>query len=122
MRNLPIDASRLTLLASGKVLPVPEYAELADGTKRRVPDRQAKDRDTGLPLWVVDCFADDDDEDARAEVVGVKVAAIDRPQVQKLRPVEFIGLVASGWNRDGRVAYSFRATGVAVPHVQPKAA
>ncbi len=120
MRNLPVDASRLTLLASGKLMPKAEYAELSDGSRRRVPDAQAKDRDTGLPLWVVDCFLDDDEEEGRAEIVGVTVASREKPQVQKFRQVHFEGLVASGYLRDGRVAYSFRATGVANPH--PKAA
>jgi len=113
MRNLPIDASRLHLLASGKCMPVAEYAELSDGSKRRVPGAQAKDRDTGLPLWVVDCFVDDDEEDGRAEIVGVKVASVEKPQVQKFRPVAFLDLVASAYVRDGRVAYTFRASGIA---------
>lgn len=122
MRNLPIDTDRLALLAAGKCMAVAEYAELADGTKRRVPGAQAKDRDTGLPLWVVDCFVDDEDEDGRAEIVGVKVASNEKPQVQKLRPIQFVGLVASGYLRDGRVTYTFRASGIAPSMSAPKAA
>ena len=122
MWNLPIDASRLSLLSSGKCMPVAEYAELSDGSKRRVPGAQAKDRDTGLPLWVVDCFVDDDEEDGRAEIVGVKVAAVDKPQVQKFRSVAFVDLVASAYVRDGRVAYTFRAAGIAPAAIAPKAA
>lgn len=118
MRNIPVDTSRLTLLASGKLMAKAEYAELSDGSRRRVPDSQAKDRDTGLPLWVVDCFLDDDEEEGRAEVVGVTVASREKPQVQKFRPVYFEGLVASAYVRDGRTAFTFRATGIAAPQVK----
>lgn len=118
MRSIPVDASRLTLLSSGKCMPKPQYAELSDGTRKRVPDRQATDRDTGVPLWVVDCFVDDDDDEGRAEVVGVTVASHERPQVKKFHPVQFIDLVGSGYVRDGRVAYSFRASGIAAPQVK----
>ncbi len=118
MRNIPVDTSRLTLLASGKLMPKAEYAELSDGSRRRVPDAQAKDRETGLPLWVVDCFLDDDEEEGRAEVVGVTVAMREKPQVQKFRPVHFEGLVASAYVRDGRTAFTFRATGIAAPQVK----
>lgn len=120
MRNIPVDPSRITLLASGKLMAKAEYAELSDGSRRRVPGAQAKDRETGLPLWVVDCFLDDDEEEGRAEVVGVTIGSHDKPQVQKFRPVQFIGLVASGYVRDGRVAFTFRAQGIAV--AQQKAA
>lgn len=113
MRNLPIDTHRITLLASGKLMPKAEYAELADGTRKRVPGGQQTDRDTGLPLWVIDCFLDDDEEEGRAEVVGVTVAAREKPQVTKFQPVEFTDLVATGYVRDGRVAFSLRASGVA---------
>lgn len=116
MRAIPVDTSELRLIASGMVSAKPLYAELADGSRRRVPDQQAKDRDNGLPLWIVDCYPDvdtDPDENGRAEVVGVTVASADRPRVNKFQPVLFVGLVASGYVRDGRVAFAFRADGIA---------
>lgn len=112
MRLLPIDASRLTLLASGKCMPKAEYAELADGSRRRVPGAQASDPTSGLPLWIVDCFLDDDEDEGRAEVVGVTVAMRERPQVKKFTPVEFVDLVATAYVRDNRTAFSFRASGI----------
>lgn len=124
MRNLPVDASKITLLASGKIMPKPEYAELSDGSRRRVPGGQAKDQTTGMPLWIVDCYLDDDDEEAdgRAEIVGVTLSCYERPVVQKLRPVQFVGLVANAYIRDGRVAFSFRADGIALTQAPAKAA
>jgi hypothetical protein len=117
MRNIPVDASKVRLLASGKLSPKPAYAELADGSRKRIPGEQAIDKNkfgegTGLPLWVVDCYLDDDEEDGRAEVVGVTVTAVDRPSVTKFAPVNFTDLVATGYVRDGRVSYSFKASGV----------
>lgn len=110
MRFIPIDGSRITLLASGKLMPKPVYGELADGSRRRVPGQQAKCEITGAPLWIVDCFLDDDgDDDGRAEIVAVTVPSQERPEVAKFRPVNFEGLEARAYVRDGRVAMSFTA-------------
>lgn len=109
MRNIPVDTSQITLLASGKLMPKPFYAELSDGSRKRDPHRQAVCPVTGVPLWIVDCFVDDEEEDGRAEVVGVTVPSMDRPVVKKFSPVPFEGLVATGYVRDGRVQFSFRA-------------
>lgn len=116
MRAIPVDTNELRLIASGMIAAKGLYAELADGSRRRVPGEQAKDRDTGLPLWVVDCFVDeeiDPDVDGRAEVVGVTVGSADRPRVTKFAPVTFVGLTATGYVRDNRVAFSFKADGIA---------
>jgi hypothetical protein len=119
MRNLPVDASQITLLASGKIMPKAEYAELSDGSRKRVPGAQAKDLATGMPLWIVDCYLDDDaEEDGRAEIVGVTLSCYERPAVQKLRPVQFVGLVANAYVRDNRVAFSFKASGIALSQVK----
>lgn len=118
MRNLPVDTFQITLLASGKIMAKAEYAELADGSRKRVPGAQASDRDTGMPLWIIDCYLDDDEEDGRAEIVGVTVGSLDKPQVKKFQPIEFVGLTANGYVRDGRVAYSFKASGVASAQVK----
>lgn len=118
MRNLPIDSTQISLISSGKCMPKAEYAELSDGSRKRVPGKQAVDRESGMPLWVVDCYVDDDEEEGRAEIVGVTVAQYERPQVTKFQPIEFVGLVASGYVRDGRVQFTFRAIGVALSRVQ----
>jgi hypothetical protein len=122
LRNIPIDGTRITLLASGKLLPKPVYAELSDGKRQRVPDRQAVDMDTGAPLWIVDCFLDDGEEEGRAEVVSVTVPSIERPSVAKFRPVEFEGLEARAYVRDGRVGMSFTADRIVSTPAAVKAA
>lgn len=117
MRNLPIDASKFELIATGKVIAKPQYVELADGSRRKDPNgRQATDPETGLPMWTVDCIAgSEDDDDRRVETVGVTVLSQTKPEVRKFAPVQFIGLTANGYVQNGSrfVSYSFRAEGVA---------
>ena len=115
MRSIPVDTSRINFIASGKCVPRAAYAVLSDGSKRRVPDntnawgyRQATD-ENGMPLWTLDVLPDDDAQ--RAEVVFVTIASFDEPKVDKFQSIRFRNLVASGYVREGRVAFSFRAEG-----------
>lgn len=113
MANLPIDASQITLIATGKVRPVAVYAEMADGSKRRVPDAQEK-TDAGVPLWAVDVQLDDDDAN-RTEAISVKVPSHDEPHPAKWQPVMFKGLTCKPYVPSGgrQVALSMRAEGLA---------
>jgi hypothetical protein len=124
MRAIPVDTSKLQLIATGKIAPKPKYAKLADGTSKRVDGQQDTD-DMGNGLWVIDCMVDDgaDDEDGRAEIVGVTVASPDRPKVTKFAPVAFVDLVATVY-RDrmtGQPKTSFKASGIK-PATSAKAA
>jgi len=83
------------------------------------PDRfvQAKDRQTGQPVWVVEVI--DGDPAARDKTVKVKVAAPDQPVLPPAHPgmpfvpVEFTGLTVTPYvNQAGRLAYSLKAAGV----------
>ena len=83
------------------------------------PDRfvQAKDRQTGQPVWVVEVI--DGDPAARDKTVKVKVAAPDQPVLPPAHPgipfvpVEFAGLTVTPYvNQAGRLAYSLKAAGV----------
>ena len=121
----------------GAVFPDGAYAagsfEMVRDFDRSTADRavQQVDKDTGLPLWVVEVI--DAQENARQRTVKVKVAS----QVQPVLPppvpgspftaVEFDGMSAfpyvdasrctgDGKHRCGaRQAYSFKATGVRAP-------
>jgi hypothetical protein len=121
----------------GAVFPDGAYAagsfEMVRDFDRSTADRavQQVDKDTGLPLWVVEVI--DAQENARQRTVKVKVAS----QVQPVLPppvpgspftaVEFDGMTAfpyvdasrctgDGKHRCGaRQAYSFKATGVRAP-------
>ena len=85
---------------------------------------QAVDKDSGLPVWHVTVV--DADPDAREKTVRVKVLAPHQPVPPEpapgvpFRPVEFEGLtvfpyVATTASGRGRLAWSFKATGMAAP-------
>ena len=119
----------------GQAFPDGVYAagsfEMVRDFDRSTADRvvQQTDKDSGLPLWVVEVI--DAQEDARQRTVKVKVAA----QVQPVLPppvpgspftaVEFEGMTATpyvdatrcqGHDRcAARQAYSLKATGVRAP-------
>jgi hypothetical protein len=102
MPTFPIDATRATLIATGKSTPVLEWIE---GAARGAVRPQQRDENSGLLLWVVDVLIDDDDA-TRAAVAGVQVPSLDAPVVQKFRPVAFTGLRVD--------VYVQRATGALV--------
>jgi hypothetical protein len=81
---------------------------------------QSKDRESGLPVWVIEVI--DADPEARSKTVKVKVAAPVLPVLPPATagtpfvPVEFAGLTVTPYvNQAGRLAYSLRAAGVRVP-------
>jgi hypothetical protein len=89
---------------------------------------QAVDRDTGELVWTVDVV--DADPEARERTVRVKLVAalqpVPPPAVEGMpfRPVEFDGLTATPYvattaTGRGRLAWSFRATGIRAPHAAP---
>jgi hypothetical protein len=110
MRNIPVDTDRLSLIATGKISPKAQYATLSDGSSRRTGNQATTD--DGIPLWVVDCLVDDDA--ARAEVLGVTVAAVDEPQVGKLKAVRFRGVTAMVYrdNMTGQPKVSIKAESI----------
>ena len=107
--------------AAGAIEPVRDF----EASK---PDRfvQAKDRESGLPLWAVDVI--DADPAARTKTARVKVASSDQPVLppaapgMPFSPVEFTGLAVIPYvNPAGRLAYSLKATGI-TPARSPRGA
>ncbi len=81
---------------------------------------QARDKDSGLPVWQVEVM--DFDPDARERVFKVKIAAAVQPVPPEpvagapVRPVVLEGLTITPWIKEGnfaKIAYSLRATGMA---------
>lgn len=103
----------------GEVSPVVDFD--ASTRENRV---QARDKNTGLPMWQVDAM--DFDPEARERTVKIKIAAQVQPvppaamENAPLRPVYLEGLTVTPYiketgNGRARVAYSLRATGLAEP-------
>ena len=83
---------------------------------------QARDKESGLPVWTVDVM--DFDPDARERTFKIKIAAAVQPvppdQVggTPVRPVVLEGLTVTPYIKDGsrpRIGYSLRCTGLAAP-------
>jgi hypothetical protein len=77
---------------------------------------QAKDKTSGLPVWVVEVI--DADPQARDKTARVKVPAADQPVLppaaagMPFTAVEFTGLTVTPYvNQAGRLAYSLKAAG-----------
>jgi hypothetical protein len=119
-RRIPIDSTKVRFISTGKAAARAQYAELADGSRRRVRDSQDTD-DQGRPLWIIDCLADDPDGD-RAQIASVKIASFDAPEFRLGDEVRFVGLVAVPCVRDNRVAISWQAESVERPMVKNAAA
>ena len=83
---------------------------------------QARDKETGLPMWQVEVL--DFDEQAREKTYRVKIAAAVQPVPPEavaglpIRPVVLEGLTVTPYIADGprpKIAYSLRCTGLAAP-------
>ncbi|QDP94992.1 hypothetical protein FOE78_02840 [Microlunatus elymi] len=102
---------------------VSEVAPQADFERSSKDNRvQARDKASGLPVWVVDVI--DFDPEARERTFKVKVVAEVQPVPPQLvagtpvRPVYLEGLLMTPYIKDGerpRIAYSLRCSGLAAP-------
>ena len=91
---------------------------------------QARDKDTGLPLWQVEVLDVDPEAPKKGRTVTVKIADKVQPVPPEslpglpLRPVVFEGLSALPYvettgNNFSRIAWSFRAEGMHAPAAAP---
>jgi hypothetical protein len=83
---------------------------------------QARDKDTGLPMWAVEVL--DFDPQAREKTYRVKIAAAVQPVPPDavagapVRPVVLEGLTVTPYIKEGsrpKIGYSLRCTGLAAP-------
>jgi hypothetical protein len=102
--------------------PVTLKRDFNQSTKER--EVQELDRDTGLPVWVVNVV--DPDPEAREQTVRVNIVAPVKPVPPEpvagspFRQVEFEGLTARPYAQTtptgrGKLAWSFKATGMKAP-------
>jgi hypothetical protein len=102
---------------------ISEVSSLDDYDKSTKDNRvQARDKDTGLPLWSVEVL--DFDPQAREKTYRVKVAAAMQPVPPDavagapVRPVVLEGLSITPYIKEGprpRIAYSLRCTALVAP-------
>lgn len=105
---------------------VSEVTPMIDFDKSSGENRvQARDRDTGLPMWQVEVLDGDPAAPKRSRTVTIKFAAPTQPTAPTnssgtpFTPVVFDGLTALAYiERSGdfsRIAWSFRASGMRAP-------
>ena len=118
--GLPVDFAAAFRHGAGVVSTVTPLADFKASTREnRV---QARDKETGLPLWTVDVM--DFDPEARERTFKVKIAGAVQPIPPEavagtpLRPVVLEGLTVTPYIKEGKfpkVAYSLRASGLVAP-------
>ncbi len=95
MSSYAIDSQRQAMAATGIVAPRMDWIETADG-KRRPGDIQARDENTGMPMWDVEVTYRTESFGRESTVTAmVTVGAPERPVPGNFTPVTFDGLVVS---------------------------
>ncbi len=95
MSAFAIDSQRQAMVATGIVAPVFEWIETADG-KRRPGEIQARDEDTGMPLWNVEVSYRTETFGRESTVTAnVTVGAVEKPTPGMFTPITFDELVVS---------------------------
>lgn len=103
--SFQLDPGKTILIATGNVAVVTRWIEgAAPGSVRP----QETD-EHGVPLWVVDALDESDPEADRASVVGIRIASVMEPKVEKYRPLAFEALSVSCYVRkaDGALVSMF---------------
>lgn len=117
---LKVDCGEVFSHGLGVVSEVKPLADFNASTKDNPV--QARDKDTGLPVWQVEVL--DFDPQARTKTFKVKVVAEVQPVPPDtvaglpIRPVVLEGLTVTPYIVDGprpKIAYSLRCTGLAAP-------
>lgn len=92
MPNYAVDSSKQSMVATGVVGIVQEWAVLPDGS-RRPSEAQARDEDTGMPLWNVEVLYQQVSYGRVSSVTAmVALGSLEQPVVPSLGLVTFEGL------------------------------
>ena len=92
MATYAVDSIRQPMIATAIVEPVMEWEETPDG-RRRPSDRQARNEDTGMPLWAVEVLYTQTSFGRESTVTAkVTVGAEQQPVPARLAPIGFVGL------------------------------
>lgn len=104
MGNYAVDSMRQPMNATGIVEMVREWEETPEG-KRRPSDKQARNENTGIPLWEVEVLYIQTSFGRRSTVTArVTIEAEEEPKPSPMTPIAFTGLrvevrvnKAGGW-------------------------
>ena len=124
MPKYSVDSVRQPMTATGIVEAMPEWEEMPDG-KRRPSDRQARNEDTGMPLWGVEVLYIQTTFGRRSTVSSkVTVGSQQEPKPAPLTAIAFENLIAEvRTNRAGGLVEVWSADGVVeAPKSKPQSA
>lgn len=121
MPRYVVDSSRHLMTATGIVERVMEWMETADG-RRRPSETQARDENTGMPLWAVEVLYVQASFGRESTVTArVVVGALEEPKPARLMPITFEGLaVDTRVNKAGGLVESWSAEALAEAGKQPQ--
>lgn len=121
MTSYAVDSKRQQMRATGIVNEVRDWVEGPDG-KRRPGTEQARDENTGMPLWDLEVLYRQTSFGRESNVTGsVRVGGVDRPTVAEFAPVSFNNLtVEVRINRAGGLVESWRADGLDEKAASPR--
>jgi hypothetical protein len=93
MPSYMVDSMRQPFTATGIVDPVMEWEEMPDGKRRPSRDKQARNENTGMPLWGVEVLYIQTAFGRRSTVTAnVTVECETEPKPAPMTPIGFTGL------------------------------
>ncbi len=113
MPSYAVDSKAQEMLATGIVEEVTEWREGADGKRQRT-DVQARNEDTGMPLWGVEVIYRTEQWGRKSTVTArVTVGAETRPALGFMSPITFTNLhVDVRVNKAGGLVETWRAESI----------
>ena len=110
MPTYAINSTKQSMTATGLTEAIFEWEETVDG-RRRPSDKQARNEDTGMPLWAVEVLYVQTAFNRKHSVTSrVVVESVEEPKPAPLTPVTFEGLrVEVRTNKAGQLIESWSA-------------
>jgi hypothetical protein len=123
MPSYAVDSVRQPMTGTGIVEPVMEWEETPEG-RRRPSDRQARNEDTGMPLWAVEVLYIQTSFGRKSTVTAkVTVEHEQEPRPAPLSPIGFVGLrVEARTNKAGGFVEAWSADALMEPGKLPRPA
>lgn len=113
MSTYAVDSDRQPMISTAIVEKSMEWVQTSDG-KMRPGEVQARDENTGMPLWNVEVMYQSTSWGRTSSLTAmVTVGAEDEPKPQPLTPITFTGLTVSvSKNKAGGITERWAAEGI----------
>lgn len=115
MATYAIDSSKQPMIATGIFEEAKEWEDKPGGG-RRPSERQSRDENTGMPLWLVEVlYPQTNFGRTESSTAKVRVGSPETPSIEALKPISFGGLEVDIRvnGKTGRLMESWRAEALA---------